>query len=65
LSGLLARPAVLIFLLTWFAYGAAINSSNLIAFDLQQIGVEAMVERPSLLSGRFGVAANADQGRRI
>ncbi|HEX9544215.1 MAG TPA: hypothetical protein VF955_03460 [Pyrinomonadaceae bacterium] len=45
LSGLLARPAVLIFLLTWFAYGAAINSSNLIAFDLQQIGVEAMVER--------------------
>ncbi|MEP6741220.1 MAG: hypothetical protein ABJB61_01880 [bacterium] len=39
------RPAVVIFLLTWFAYGAAINSSNLIAFDLQQIGVEAMVER--------------------
>ncbi|MBA2705403.1 MAG: hypothetical protein H0U60_16310 [Blastocatellia bacterium] len=45
LSDLLARPALLIFLLTWFAYGAAINSSNLIAFDLQQIGVEAMVER--------------------
>jgi hypothetical protein len=45
LSGLLARPALLIFLLTWFAYGAAINSSNLTAFDLQQIGVEAMVER--------------------
>ncbi len=45
LSDLLARPALLIFLLTWFAYGAAINSSNLTAFDLQQIGVEAMVER--------------------
>jgi hypothetical protein len=45
LSALLARPALLIFLLTWFAYGAAINSSNLLAFDLQQIGVEAMVER--------------------
>jgi hypothetical protein len=45
LSDLLARPAVLIFLMTWFAYGALINSSNLTAFDLQQIGVEAMVER--------------------
>jgi len=45
LKSLFARPALLIFLLTWFAYGAAINSSNLIAFDLQQIGVEAMVER--------------------
>lgn len=45
LSELLARPALLIFLLTWFAYGAVINSSNLAAFDLQQIGVEAMVER--------------------
>lgn len=31
--------------MTWFAYGATINSSNLTAFDLQQIGVEAMVER--------------------
>jgi hypothetical protein len=45
LSDLLARPALLVFLMTWFAYGAAINSSNLTAFDLQQIGVEAMVER--------------------
>lgn len=45
LSNILARPTVLLFLMTWFAYGAAINSSNLIAFDLQQIGVEALVER--------------------
>jgi 4-amino-4-deoxy-L-arabinose transferase-like glycosyltransferase len=36
---------VLLFLLLWFAYGAAINSSNLLEFNLQQIGVEAMVER--------------------
>ncbi|MEP6818965.1 MAG: hypothetical protein ABJA18_05485, partial [bacterium] len=39
------RLRVLLFLLLWLAYGAAINSSNLLAFDLQQIGVEAMVER--------------------
>jgi hypothetical protein len=36
---------VWLFLLLWFAYGAAINSSNLLDFDLQQVGVEAMVER--------------------
>ena len=36
---------MLLFLVLWFAYGAAINSSNLLDFDLQQIGVEAMVER--------------------
>lgn len=29
----------------WFSYGAAINSRNLEAFNLQQAGVEAMVER--------------------
>jgi len=40
-----ARLRVLLFLVLWFAYGAAINSSNLLEFDLQQIGVEAMVER--------------------
>lgn len=40
-----ARLGVLLFLVLWFAYGAAINSSNLLEFDLQQIGVEAMVER--------------------
>lgn len=39
------RLPVLLFLLLWFAYGAAINSSNLLEFNLQQIGVEAMVER--------------------
>jgi hypothetical protein len=36
---------VWLFLLLWFAYGAAINSSNLLDFDLQHVGVEAMVER--------------------
>ena len=40
-----ARFRVLLFLLLWFAYGAAINSSNLFEFGLQQIGVEAIVER--------------------
>jgi hypothetical protein len=35
----------LLFLVLWLAYGAAINSSNLVEFDLQQIGVESMVER--------------------
>lgn len=39
------RLSVLLFLLLWFGYGIAINSSNLLEFDLQQIGVEAMVER--------------------
>lgn len=40
-----ARLSVWLFLLLWFAYGAAINSSNLLDFDLQHVGVEAMVER--------------------
>lgn len=39
------RLSVWLFLLLWFAYGAAINSSNLLDFDLQHVGVEAMVER--------------------
>ena len=39
------RLGALLFVLLWFGYGIAINSSNLLAFDLQQIGVEAMVER--------------------
>ena len=41
----LTRFRVLLFLVLWFAYGAAINSSNLLEFGLQQIGVEAIVER--------------------
>ncbi len=40
-----ARFRVLLFLLLWFAYGVAINSSNLREFDLQQVGVQAIVER--------------------
>jgi hypothetical protein len=39
------RLRVLLFFVLWLAYGAAINSSNLVEFDLQQIGVESMVER--------------------
>jgi len=39
------RLSLLLFLLLWFAYGAAINSSNLLDFDLQHVGVEALVER--------------------
>ncbi len=39
------RLEVLLFLLVWCAYGVAINSDNLLKFNLQQIGVEAIVER--------------------
>jgi hypothetical protein len=39
------RMEVLLFLLVWFAYGVVINSDNLLKFNLQQIGVEAIVER--------------------
>lgn len=39
------RLKVLLFLLLWFAYGLAINSSNQFAFNLPHIGVEAIVER--------------------
>lgn len=34
-----------LFLFVWCVYGAAINTANLNAFNLQQAGVEAMVER--------------------
>ena len=40
-----ARLALLLFLLLWLAYGVALNSGNLYAFGLQQIGIEAYVER--------------------
>ena len=39
------RVEVLCFLILWLVYGAAINSDNLVKFNLQQIGVEAIVER--------------------
>ena len=38
---------LLLLLTVWFAYGLTINSGNLIAFGLQQAGVEAYVERHS------------------
>ncbi len=49
----LARPTTIglkllelsLLLSLWFFYGTAINSRNLEAFNLQQAGVEAMVER--------------------
>lgn len=41
----LTRLEVLLFLVLWLAYGAIINSRNLESFNLQQAGVEAMVER--------------------
>ena len=34
-----------LFLFVWSVYGVAINSANLNAFNLQQAGIEAMVER--------------------
>jgi len=40
-----ARVELLLFLFLWLAYGTAINSDNLVKFNLQQIGVEAIVER--------------------
>jgi hypothetical protein len=43
--GPIARLEVLLFLFLWLGYGAAINSDNLVKFNLQQIGVEAIVER--------------------
>lgn len=39
------RLEALLFLCLWLGYGTAINSDNLIKFNLQQIGVEALVER--------------------
>ncbi len=44
----LSRLQWFLFLTIWFAYGAAINSGNLVAFGLQQAGVEAYVERHHL-----------------
>jgi hypothetical protein len=41
----LHRLEVLLFICLWLGYGAAINSDNLLKFNLQQIGVEAIVER--------------------
>lgn len=42
------RTQWLLFFFLWFAYGLTINSGNLIAFGLQQAGVEAYVERHHL-----------------
>jgi hypothetical protein len=42
------RLELLLFLVLWLAYGVALNSGNLYGFGLQQIGVEAYVERHTL-----------------
>jgi MFS family permease len=39
------RLEILLFLCVWLAYGLTINSRNLEGFNLQQMGVEAIVER--------------------
>jgi hypothetical protein len=39
------RLEIFLFLLVWLVYGLTINSRNLEAFNLQQMGVEAIVER--------------------
>jgi hypothetical protein len=39
------RLSLLLFLLLWLAYGVSMNSGNLYGFGLQQIGIEAYVER--------------------
>lgn len=41
------RLEIFLFLLVWLVYGLTINSRNLEAFNLQQMGVEAIVERGS------------------
>ena len=41
------RLEILLFLLVWLVYGLSINSRNLDAFNLQQMGVESIVERRS------------------
>ena len=39
------RVELFLFFCLWFAYGAAVNSRNQYEFNLQQAGVEAIVER--------------------
>jgi hypothetical protein len=39
------RLEILLFLSVWLVYGLTVNSRNLDAFNLQQMGVEAIVER--------------------
>ncbi len=39
------RLEILLFLFVWLVYGLTVNSRNLEAFGLQQMGVEAIVER--------------------
>lgn len=51
-----ARLEVLLLLTLWLAYGAAINSANLLQFNLQHIGVEAIVER-----GHFFLEGSASE----
>lgn len=41
------RLEIFLFLLVWLVYGLTVNSRNLEAFNLQQMGVEAIVERGS------------------
>lgn len=41
----LAPLEAFLFLSLWLTYGVAINSANLLDFNLQQIGIEAIVER--------------------
>ncbi|MBC7930382.1 MAG: hypothetical protein H7Z38_07405 [Rubrivivax sp.] len=55
-GGSVARLEVFLFLSLWLAYGAAINSANLLQFNLQQIGVEAIVER-----GHFFLEGSASE----
>src|SRR5882724_7049577 len=42
---IITRVEVVLFLFLWLGYGVAINSDNLVKFNLQQIAVEAIVER--------------------
>lgn len=40
-----ARVELLLFLALWLGYGLCLNSANLAAYNLQQLGVESIVER--------------------
>ena len=46
------RAAILLFVLLWLSYGAAIKTSDLKAYGLQQMGIDALVEHGTLEVGK-------------
>jgi hypothetical protein len=54
-DGFGSRAGWLLFLTLWLAYGVAVNTGNLEAFNLQHAGVEAYVERGQFHLGGSGL----------